>query len=231
MRLGDDEVSVELPGSGFGFIVFAEAPVALERAGGVEFDGVGGEKAPGVVVGGVRRGFALFGREQEVAGPEFRISGDQSARRAGGPAVLVIEPGEHIEFFGGADALLDPLHEFGTQIRRAEPGAGVHMETAHAHFLEHADLPLELLRIEIAVPRPERRVAVKSARRCENRIEFFPVVGSVKSFHIPPLFWIDFLGTDIEYSGKCGFSMTIESKNRTKQSNDEKWNRQEERRA
>ncbi|MPM87606.1 hypothetical protein SDC9_134706 [bioreactor metagenome] len=131
-----------------------------------------------------------------MAGAEFRVFRHDAARRAGGPAVFVVKPGEHVELFRGVDALFDLLHEFGAEVGRSQPGPGVHVEAAHPHLFEDTDLAFEFVSVEFAIPRPERRVAVERAGRREKLREVRFAVRIIKRFHLTcPL--NEFLGKNL----------------------------------
>ena len=129
----------------------------------IETDRIDGEKLPGTIVGGVGRFGPAGGGQEQVAGAECRIAGDESAGCAGGKAVLIVKPGEHRSGPGIVDALPDQLHEFGAEVRSPQAGAGVHVKSAHAHLVEDSDLTMKLLAVETAVPGPERGVAVEGS--------------------------------------------------------------------
>lgn len=88
------------------------------------------------------------------------ILGDDAAGGPGGPTILVIEPGQHVLVLRLLHAGADQVHEFWRKVRRGQAGADVHMEAAEAHGLQLFNLPEQLLPVQVAVPRPERRPAV-----------------------------------------------------------------------
>ncbi|MPM40307.1 hypothetical protein SDC9_86947 [bioreactor metagenome] len=105
------------------------------------------------------RGLAGCGEEftAQRTGLETVVTGHQSARRAGGPAVFIVQMGLHAEFFGFIDGCFDTVEPFFFEIGRGQTDAGVHEKSAHAHLFHDADLPPDFRRFEPAVPRPERR--------------------------------------------------------------------------
>ena len=123
----------------------------------------------------LRPGFVPGNALDETAAV-FRIAGDEPARRAGGPAVLVVEPGVHAAFFRFVDAGPDALEPLPPEILRVEADARMHEKSAEAHFPEIVDLPPQLLRFEFAVPRPEGSAAKFFAggrQTGENRVKHF----------------------------------------------------------
>ena len=103
------------------------------------------------------------GREEQIARRIAPVARHQAARRAGGPTVLVVEPAEHMVLLGLVAAGTGQIHELVAQIGRGHARAGVHMEAAHAHLLEDVDLAQQLVLLQTAVPRPERRAAILAA--------------------------------------------------------------------
>ena len=169
------------------FVLFQTA-VGAKLALFVQFDGVAGEQFS--VAGSCRRGGRIrktlaalvlpiggFG-EKEGALAVTLVLGDDAARRAGGPAVLVVEPGEHPLFFGLVDARRDQVEELVGEIRRLKPRADVHMRAAEAHLFHHVDLPEQLVFFQTAVPRPEGGAAVLARRVTEQfgRERFLPIL-------------------------------------------------------
>ena len=107
-----------------------------------------------------RRGIGL-GREAQEARAETLLLGDHAAGAAGGPAILVVEPGAQAAAGAAVlDAGLDVIEKLGAQVWSIEAGAAVDVPTAHAHLGEPAGLAQQLRAVELAVPAPERRPAV-----------------------------------------------------------------------
>ena len=66
---------------------------------------------------------------------------------SGWPAVLVVEPGQHLVVLCLIDAVADVAHKFFCEIGAVHAGADMHVKTAKAHFLEKMDLLGEPFRI------------------------------------------------------------------------------------
>ena len=105
------------------------------------------------------------GVDHEAARPVARVGGDESARRAGGPAVLVIEPCAHLELLRLVDAGADTFEPAVGEVGCAEAYAGVHEESADAGVMEKVDLATASFGIEFAVPSPEGRAAEFGGKR------------------------------------------------------------------
>ena len=102
--------------------------------------------------------------EEQVPYAVFFLLCDEPSGESRRPPVLVVEPGEHLFFFGLAGALLNQVHEFVAEIFGLKAGPHVHVESAEAHFLQYLDLAFQFFSVEPAVPRPERRAAVFGRR-------------------------------------------------------------------
>ena len=85
------------------------------------------------------------------------ILGNQSAGGAGWPAVFIVEPGVHPLFFSLVTTGVNALEPLFPKVRGCHADPRMHEESAHPHLLEDADLPTQLLGIELAVPGPEGR--------------------------------------------------------------------------
>ena len=106
------------------------------------------------------RGVIRVTGEGEVALTESVVLGDVAAAKARGPFVLVVEPRQHIILLGMVGAGLDQTHEAVGEVGGGHTVAAVHMEAAQPHFLENVDLTAQLIRLQVAVPRPEGSAAV-----------------------------------------------------------------------
>ena len=134
-----------------GGIVFANAAVAFQQTVGVQTDVVAGDEpslaaasAFGAgIVGGVLLRFVGV-REQQAARAVFFVLRHKTARRAGGPAVLVVKPRQHFFRLRFVNARFHQLHEVVVQIGVLEARAHVHMKAAEAHLFEYLDLAAEL---------------------------------------------------------------------------------------
>ena len=160
-------------------LLLADHPGFGETTIGVEPDRIAAEQLPGVVVGRVGRFRAPVGGEEQITGAELRLARDDAARRAGGPAVLVVEPGKHRIALRNVDAFPDHRHELRTEIGGGQPGTRVHVKAPHPHLAERGDLAADLLPVQFAVPRPERRVAIERTRCAEQLFQILLLVGGV----------------------------------------------------
>ena len=101
---------------------------------------------------------------QQVARAVLLVLGDKSARRARGPAILVVQIAQHLVLFGLVTAGFDKVHELVSQVGRGHARARMHVEAAEAHFFQHVDLPEQVFLVQLAIPRPKRRAAVLAGR-------------------------------------------------------------------
>ena len=182
--LPDHSVEIELFESLRRLLRLFDHPVFGQTAVGIEPDRIAAEQQTGIVIGRIRRFRTPFRGEKQVAGAELRLPCDDAARRAGGPAVLIVEPGEHRIASGDIDALADHLHELRFKIGGGQPRPGMHVKSSHAHFVECGDLAADLLPIQFAVPRPEWSVSVERPRGAEQLFETLLLIGSVQVLHI-----------------------------------------------
>ena len=88
------------------------------------------------------------------------IHGDLTAGRAGGPTILVVEPGLHAVLLGGIGHLVDEVEPLIPQVLGDESRAGVHEVAAQSHLLHDVGLAHQLLAAKLAVPGPEGLAAV-----------------------------------------------------------------------
>ena len=143
-------------------VAFAEPPRSIEAASVRS----GGEPCQiRIIVNG-------FGKllTMKPLAPEFRVfAGDESARRAGRPAVLVIKPCIHAELSGFVNAGADAGKPLVAEIGCIESDAGVHEESAESHPFHVPDLSAEFFRFEFPVPCPER----SSAELCRRIFDLF----------------------------------------------------------
>ena len=98
---------------------------------------------------------------------ETVLARHKTACRTRRPAVFIIKPCVHAEFFRFRNTGFYAFEPFLAEIFRVQPDAGVHEETAKPHLLHEADLPDQFLRFQFCVPRPERRSAEIRAGRLE----------------------------------------------------------------
>ena len=94
----------------------------------------------------------------------FRV---ESARKAGGPFVFVVEPCEHIVLLAFFHAGANKIHVLLGEIRRRHADARVHHESAEAHFLQIVDFLFEKLWVQFTVPCPKGRRTVFRRRISE----------------------------------------------------------------
>ena len=134
------------------------------------------------------------GGEEQIARGIAPIARHQSARRAGRPAILVIEPAEHVVLLSLVAAGAGQIHELIAQIGRGHARAGVHVEAAHAHLLEDVDLAQQLVLLKTAVPRPERRAAVLAAGVFKQALLQLLVLG-MRIQHICQSFLPNYIGS------------------------------------
>ena len=119
-------------------------------------DGVG-DASDGAVPS--ERFISSYGKQQEFL-PVFLLTGNVTACKAGGPLVLVIQPGDHIFLLGFFVAGFYEIHEFVGKILGGHAHTGVHVEAAHTHLFHVFDLFEEFFLFQIAVPCPERSTSV-----------------------------------------------------------------------
>ena len=101
----------------------------------------------------------------QVPGAIGRVRGDtQAPCEPAGPLVLVVQPGAHTPLAGRFHAGADPPHPRSPHVRRPQPDARVHKKAAPAPRVHQRDLPAQLLRVKVVVPRPERYFAVLLGR-------------------------------------------------------------------
>ena len=100
----------------------------------------------------------------------LRIFGNESAAEARWPAVLVVEPGEHLASFCFPGAGAHLVDKFRAEIRRLQTGARVQMKPTEAHLLELGDLAKKLRAIQPAVPRPKRCASINRGGSTEERL-------------------------------------------------------------
>ena len=137
-------------------------------------------------------GFEIRGETHEPL-PIAQVGGDKAACRAGGPAVLVVQPGEHLLLLGLLVAGFDHFHKLIAEIGGVHTGAHVHVKSAEAHLLEHVDLIQQGLFVQLAVPGPEGRAAVFAAGILEilqsQGLLFFGIQHHPASSFMIGLFW------------------------------------------
>ena len=154
------------------------------RAIGIPIAADGIVKRPGkraVVVRGER-----MRRHQQPPRAVGLVFRDQTACRTGRPAILVIQPGEHLLLLGLVHAGADQRHELVAQVRGAHPRPDVHMKPAQPHFFEKFDLPQQFVALQVAVPRPKRGGAVLRRRRAEQRVaELLRLIFGIQHFFCP----------------------------------------------
>ena len=100
----------------------------------------------------------------QMTGTQAVVLCDNTACGTGRPAILVIEPCKHVFFFCFFDTAADAIHEFLRQIRCRHTGAGVHVETAHTHFLHRVNFAVQMILFQRGIPCPERGTAVFGCR-------------------------------------------------------------------
>ena len=111
-------------------------------------------------------GVGVFCKEQLTC-PVFFVLGDDAACGAGGPAIFVVKPCQHVFLTAFFHAGSHKGHVLITQIGGGHAGAYVHMGAAHAHFFKYFQLAQQLLLFQLAVPCPERGAAIFTARIAE----------------------------------------------------------------
>ena len=110
--------------------------------------------------GGGADGEVRVAGEGDVALTVGVILGDVAAAKSRGPLVLVVEPRQHLVLLGVVGAGLDQTHESLGEVGGGHTVAAMHMEAAQTHLLENVDLTAQLVRLQVAVPRPEGSAAV-----------------------------------------------------------------------
>ena len=95
------------------------------------------------------------------------VSGDFAARRAGRPAVFVIQPRIHAQFFRFRHAGANAFKPFIAKIFRVQPDSGVHEKTAEAHSFQMPELTEQFRYFKFGIPRPERSSAELDPGRTE----------------------------------------------------------------
>ena len=127
--------------------------------------------------------------QQQVPGAVLGVFGQKAARRAGGPAVLVVQPGQHFFVPAFFHAGLDQRHMLVAQIGRSHAGAHMHMSAAQAHFLQYFQLPKQLFLLQSAVPCPKGRAAIFAARMAELFLrQFLFSAFGIQHTEPPPFF-------------------------------------------
>jgi hypothetical protein len=134
----------------FGYIVGTNVcKPPLDLAGGKSGDALGQQRRTVVHLA------------HEILIPVSGIGSDaQPAGKAAGPFVLVVEPGAQATRAGSVHAGADARHPMGTHVGRAQPDAGVHKEAAPPCLVHQADLPDQLFRVQVVVPRPKGNLTV-----------------------------------------------------------------------
>ena len=133
-------------------------------------------------------GIPLVAGKKQIALTVAAILGDDATRSTGGPSVLVVEPRQHILFLGVIHAGTDQPHIFLAQVLGLHARAHVHMEAAKTHFLKNIDLPQQLVLIKLAVPGPEGRAAILTARCLEKCVgKLFRCLVAIVNHILPPL--------------------------------------------
>ena len=126
-------------------------------------------RAGGGLLNVLRAGLAVgLGGQQQMPRAILRILRQKAARRAGGPAILVVQPRQHAFLLALFHAGAHQRHVLVAEIGRGHTRAYVHVRAAQAHLPEHLQLPEQLAAIQLAVPRPEGRAAILAARMAEQ---------------------------------------------------------------
>ncbi len=80
---------------------------------------------------------------------------DGAPRCAGGPAVLIVEPGLHIQLLGHGNGPVNALEPLLPHIGGFQPLAGVHEKAAYPLGVHIANLAFHLVGVHLSVPGPE----------------------------------------------------------------------------
>ena len=72
---------------------------------------------------------------------EFFILGYQTAGSTGGPAILIIQPCQHLFALSLIHTGLDQIHILITQVGSRHAGTHMHVTTAKTHLFQHFHLP------------------------------------------------------------------------------------------
>ena len=78
------------------------------------------------------------------------------------PAVFVVTPGVHVDFFAFVNASLDALEPSFAEIFGFQPASRVHKEPPYAFIAHYAYLTHEFFGLKVVVPTPERNRSVIS---------------------------------------------------------------------
>ena len=142
-----------------------------------------GPERPETETARVRRGGTIVQSVQiEQFRPESRVAGHETAGGAGGPAVLVVEAGQHVPLFRFVDRRTDAFEPLLPEVRGFEPHPGMHEKSAEPHLVKGADLAAQFLRFQLPIPAPERQSAVLRTRRNEfSADQFRPVFTHIPS--------------------------------------------------
>ena len=108
----------------------------------------------------LRRIRRFIQRQGQIFASERRLLCHKTARAAAGPAILVVDPWLHAEFLRPFYAGIRQSEPVFAQILRLQASARVHEKAAEAHFMQHVDLPQELLLLQLSVPRPKGLAAI-----------------------------------------------------------------------
>ena len=145
--VGQIRFHIGIPFPPLGLRLGIDAHGALQAAIAVQGNIIAGQQTAAIRAGGIAGHFVAgfagllltvgIRREQQVPGTITLLFGYHSSRGAGGPTVLIVEPGQHVLLAAFFHTGLNQLHEFIAQVGRSHAGAHMHMGAAHAHFLEH----------------------------------------------------------------------------------------------
>ena len=116
----------------------------------------------------LRRNGARLKPYFEMARLVRRLTGHHAACRPARPAVLIVQVSKEPLLPGLIDAGADAVHKLLGEIGGLQPYPGMHEETTHPHLLEDADLTPQFLRLQPAVPRPERSILEGGIRTLEQ---------------------------------------------------------------
>ena len=90
--------------------------------------------------------------EKQVAYAVFFVLCDKTARKAGGPAILIVKPCKHTVLLRLVNAGADAGHELIPEVWRIHARTDVHMIAAKSHLSENVCLTHQLVLVKTAVP-------------------------------------------------------------------------------
>ena len=131
------QFQIGIPFGTLGLLVFGDGAVTFQTAILLQLDVIAAQQ---MVLGGasLRRLIVIGARghgEKQMAGPFGFILGHDTTGCSGRPAVLIVEPGQHLFVLGFLHTGFDETEKIVAEIGGYQTGAAVHMKSAEPHLL------------------------------------------------------------------------------------------------